>query len=121
MEEKTIAELEEMEKEKTFAERLVAYRRSHYLTQKQMAELLGLSRNHIGVLERGLKMPRATTMAKFVDLSGKRELRRIGDSKPLTESELETFKAIWDGMCKLSALQRAQILSVFKTILLWFR
>lgn len=107
--------------EKSFAERLTNYRKSHYLTQRQMAALLGISTNHVGVLERGLKIPRASTAARFAELSGRRELRSIGESKPLNETDLENFKILWDGLGAMSALQRAEVMAVFKAIVKWFR
>lgn len=104
----------------TFAERMVAYRASHCLTQKQMGELMHLSTNHIGVLERGLKKPRPATKAKFYELSGKREIRTLGDSRPMSQKEADVYQEIWESLSNLSVRRRIEVLSVFKYILKWF-
>ena len=107
-------------KPKTFAERMVAYRASHCLTQKQMGELMHLSANHIGVLERGLKKPRPATKAKFLELSGKREIRPLGDSRPMSQKEIDVYQEILDGLGKLSVKRRVEVLAVYRYILKWF-
>lgn len=104
----------------TFAERMVAYRASHCLTQKQMGELMHLSPNHIGVLERGLKNPRPATKAKFYELSGKREIRTLGDSRPMSQKEVDVYQEIWESLSNLSVRRRIEVLAVFKYILKWF-
>ena len=110
----------EAKKPKTFAERLVAYRASHCLTQKQMGELMHLSANHIGVLERGLKKPRPATKAKFLELSGKREIRPLGDSRPMSQKEIDVYQELLDGLGKLSVKRRVEVLAVYRYILKWF-
>ena len=110
----------EVKKPKTFAERLVAYRASHCLTQKQMGELMHLSANHIGVLERGLKKPRPATRAKFLELSGKREIRPLGDSRPMSQKEISVYEEILEGLGKLSVKRRVEVLAVYRYILKWF-
>lgn len=110
----------EAKKPKTFAERMVAYRASHCLTQKQMGELMHLSANHIGVLERGLKKPRPATKAKFLELSGKREIRPLGDSRPMSQKEIDVYQELLDGLGKLSVKRRIEVLAVYRYILKWF-
>ena len=110
----------EVKKPKTFAERMVAYRASHCLTQKQMGELMHLSANHIGVLERGLKKPRPATRAKFLELSGKREIRPLGDSRPMSQKEISVYEEILEGLGKLSVKRRVEVLAVYRYILKWF-
>ena len=107
-------------KPKTFAERMVAYRASHCLTQKQMGELMHLSANHIGVLERGLKKPRPATKAKFLELSGKREIRPLGDSRPMSQKEIAVYEELLEGLGKLSVKRRVEVLAVYRYILKWF-
>ena len=102
------------------AERMVAYRASHCLTQKQMGELMHLSANHIGVLERGLKKPRPATRAKFLELSGKREIRPLGDSRPMSQKEISVYEEILEGLGKLSVKRRVEVLAVYRYILKWF-
>lgn len=110
----------EAKKPKTFAERMVAYRASHCLTQKQMGELMHLSANHIGVLERGLKKPRPATKAKFLELSGKREIRPLGDSRPMSQKEIAVYEELLEGLGKLSVKRRVEVLAVYRYILKWF-
>ena len=110
----------EVKKPKTFAERMVAYRASHCLTQKQMGELMHLSANHIGVLERGLKKPRPATKAKFLELSGKREIRPLGDSRPMSQKEIAVYEELLEGLGKLSVKRRVEVLAVYRYILKWF-
>ena len=110
----------EVKRPKTFAERMIAYRASHCLTQKQMGELMHLSTNHIGVLERGLKKPRPATRAKFLELSGKREIRPLGDSRPMSQKEISVYEEILEGLGKLSVKRRVEVLAVYRYILKWF-
>ena len=103
----------------SFGENLIEYRKSHYLTQKQMAKLLGLSTNHIGVLERGIKQPRTSTITAFMKLKEK-QARTFGEGKPMTETEIIELNHLWRMMSDMSPELRREILHVMKHIAKWF-
>lgn len=107
--------------QKEFAVRLVEYRKAHLLTQRQMAPLLGVTPNHIGVLERGLKQPRATTAAKFELLCKKREIRVMTDRKPMNEKDMQNLSILWTYLDEMSPERRNEVMHVFRCILKWFK
>ncbi|MDR1630216.1 MAG: helix-turn-helix domain-containing protein [Oscillospiraceae bacterium] len=43
-------------------ERIKEIRKAHNLTQKQLAEMIGISITHISVIERGVKTPKLETL-----------------------------------------------------------
>ncbi len=53
---------------KSISAKLVAYRRANNLTQKQLAELLNVSRSAISLYEIGEREPDAETLLKIADL-----------------------------------------------------
>ena len=61
--------------DETFAMRVKQYRKEHFMTQKQLAELIGLSVNYIGTLESGKRKPRASTIAVFEEAVSRWEVR----------------------------------------------
>lgn len=105
--------------EKTFGMRLVEYRRAHHLTQAQMGKLLGVSTNHIGVLERGVKLPRPSTEAAFTKLA-ERSARSFGDGRPMNQAEIVEYNLMWRWMNEMSPELRKELLFVFKRIMRWF-
>ncbi len=122
--ENTLWEIKQVEmepEEKSFGERLIEYRKTHLLTQRQMASLLGISPNHVGVLERGTKQPRMTTAAKFEKLCKKREVRRITDGKPMNEKDMQNLAVLWTYLDEMSPERRNEVMHVFRCILKWFR
>ena len=100
----------------SFGSRLHEYRRTHFLTQLQMAQLLGISPNHIGVLERGLKKPRPSTEAAFAQLSGYQPLVHYDEQEP---SEKEALELLCTELGRMEPEHRKEILDVFRRILMW--
>lgn len=107
------------DKDSSFGAKLLEYRKAHYLTQHQMAELLGVSANHIGVLERGRKNPRPSTEAAFAQLCGWREERRFHEIKPMTNEELVAYNHMWQRLNRMEPRRRKEVLGVFMKILGW--
>lgn len=58
-----------MEKDSVFARRLRQYRGK--MTQAEIADILGISQNYYGQLERGLKLPSFEMIKQFVRATGK--------------------------------------------------
>lgn len=64
------------------AEALVAYRRRHRLTQKQLGQLLGWRQSHVSRLERGLLDPQLPTIEQLANRLGLVVELRIIDPTP---------------------------------------
>ena len=60
----------------TFAMRIKQYRKEHFMTQRQLADLVGISVNYLGTLEKGKKRTRASTIANFEEAVQRREAER---------------------------------------------
>ena len=105
-----------------FAAKLKAYRKENFLTQEQMAKLLGLSANHIGTLEQGKKRPRASTMAAFEELmrrTGPPEQRDANPTDPMSEEEVALYSQLWRELKCLEPQQEKELLEMFSRILDW--
>ncbi len=102
---------------KTFGERLLEYRTEHFLTQRQMAQLLGVSPNHIGVLEHGLKQPRASTEAAFARLTSKKQWEKFSEATPMNPEEEEACRTISEKLAAMEPEYRKEVLEVFLQIL----
>ena len=102
----------------TFGEELQRFRKEHRLTQREMASLLGISVNHVSVLERGIKKPRASTKAAFVWLSRQEnDHRDIVNERALPQEEI--YERLWNRLCKLDAKRRTEVISMFFQVLEW--
>lgn len=105
-----------------FGEILRQYRREHYLTQKQLADLIGLSPNHIGTLESGKKKPRASTIAAFEDAVKQRSRETwypSDDFMKMEEAERQAYEQIWKGLKRLEPKREKEVLEMFFHILDW--
>lgn len=102
-----------------FGEKLREFRKENYLTQKQMAELIGLSPNHIGTLENGKKKPRASTIAAFEELVRKRSWKQPGATDIMDEDEMAIYTRIWRGLMSLEPEREKEVLQMFAQILEW--
>ncbi|MBQ8814759.1 MAG: helix-turn-helix transcriptional regulator [Lachnospiraceae bacterium] len=101
----------------SFGTRLLEYRKQHFLTQQKMAELLGVSPNHVGVLERGIKQPRASTEAAFARLSGEWISGWNDWEISLNDDEEEYYTLLWARLCGMDEEQRDEVMEVFLRIL----
>ena len=102
-----------------FGSGLRAYREAHFLTQKQIAALLGLSPNHISALEHGKKQPRASTIAAFERLTRKDESTEPVWSDGMSEDEVKRYTLLWRELKRLEPQQEKEILTMFFRILDW--
>ena len=102
----------------SFGARLLEYRKEHYLTQKKMAELMGISPNHVAVLESGKKHPRPSTEAKFARLSeGDRPLLEV--KRPMNEAERRWYQRIRKKLSEMEPERREAGMNLFMDILIW--
>ena len=103
----------------SFGEQLQRFRKEHLLTQQKMAALLGISTNHVSVLERGIKKPRASTEAAFAWLSAQgpepEEIIRENVDFPWEE----VYEKLWIRLCKLDMDRRTEVMSMFFQVLAW--
>jgi transcriptional regulator with XRE-family HTH domain len=63
-------------------QRLRARRLARGLSQAALAEMVGLSPNYIGLLERGLKLPTIDTLACIAKAVGARPAELLDDPRP---------------------------------------
>lgn len=108
--------------EENFGKILRQYRKEHYLTQKQMADLIGLSPNHIGTLESGKKKPRASTIAAFEEAVKQKSWKTWYPSEELgnmREDERKAYEQIWKGLRRLDSEREKEVLEMFFRILDW--
>ena len=79
-----------MEKDSVFARKLRAYRGK--MTQAEIADILGISQNYYGQLERGLKLPSFEMIKQIISATGTDANYWFGiDSRQYTSSE-KAFK-----------------------------
>lgn len=105
-----------------FGPKLKEYRKENFLTQEQMAGLLGLSTNHIGTLELGKKKPRASTMAAFEELirrKSRAEWTTADQTDSMSGDEVELYTRLWEALKRLEPQQEKELLQMFFRILDW--
>ncbi len=102
---------------------MLEYRRKNFLTQKQLAELTGLSPHYITALEKEKKKPRASTVAAFEEAVNRENLRAWqlrNCTKAMGKDETELFTEVWKELRKLDPQKEKEILAMFIRILNWF-
>lgn len=77
-----------------FGKRLKAYRKAHKLTQRELAELMDISTNHVSVLERESKLPRASTIAAFETLIIRDELSKYVDTSEWSDLNIKEYEEL---------------------------
>lgn len=55
---------------KAIGSRIKAAREAAHMTQEELAEMLDISRTHMSVMERGVKMPRLSTFVTIANVLG---------------------------------------------------
>lgn len=99
------------------------YRRKNFLTQKQLAELTGLSSHYIATLEKGKNKPRASTIAAFEEAVNRENLRAWqlrNCTKAMGKDEIELFTRLWRELRRLEPQKEKEVLAMFIRILNWF-
>jgi len=74
-------------------QRLRAHRLARGLSQAALAEMVELSPNYIGLLERGLKLPTIDTLVRVAKAVGARPADLLGDALP-TDEWLDDMMAV---------------------------
>ena len=74
-----------------FGKRLREFRAEHNMTQRELAELMNISTNHVSALEREEKIPRASTIEAFDMLKARDDVEKITGSKRLSDAEMEEY------------------------------
>ncbi|MBQ8814760.1 MAG: helix-turn-helix transcriptional regulator [Lachnospiraceae bacterium] len=105
----------------SFGERMKEYRKAHYMTQKQLADMIGVSTNHIGTLEKGKKKPRASTIAAFEDAIQKNDWvgSAQGKLKLIEADRMAIYAQIWKGLKHLEPDKEREVLETFFRIIDW--
>jgi len=102
-----------------FGNRLKAFRTEHHLTQRELAEMMDISVNHVSVLERGIKQPRASTEAAFARLSGQYVDQVTGAKESIDLLRLKIDEKLWGRLCKLDKRRRTEVMWIFFQIIEW--
>lgn len=107
--------------EEKFGQKLKQYRKEHYMTQKQLADLIGVSANHIGTLENGKKKPRASTIAAFEEAIQKQEWTEavLEDLTFRETDQMAVYTQIWSELKRLDPEKERDVLETFFHILDW--
>ena len=104
-----------------FGVRMKEYRKAHYMTQKQLADMIGVSVNHIGTLEKGKKKPRASTIAAFEDAIQKSDWvgSAQGKMKLIEADRMAMYTQIWKCLKVLDQDKEQEVLETFFQIIDW--
>ena len=100
-----------------FGEMMKAFRAEHNLTQRELAEMMDISTNHVSVLEREEKIPRASTIEAFEALITEDELKRYMDSNMFTKAETEELSELVRKLSRLEDKKKAEALKAIIRLL----
>jgi transcriptional regulator with XRE-family HTH domain len=79
-----------LEINKAFGQLLKSIREQEHISQEKLAELCGLDRTFISLLERGLRQPSLTTLfrlSRALEITPHEFVRKLEDMHPETDSD----------------------------------
>ena len=100
-----------------FGDWLKAYRLKHGLTQREMAERMGISTNHFSVLERKLKLPRAITIEKFQRLLSLDQVEILLHRSDLSNEDKQEYADLLRSLDGMDAKKRKNVIEVLRSLL----
>lgn len=101
--------------------RVKQYRKDHFMTQKQLAELIGISVNYIGTLEKGKRKARASTIAAFEEAVQRYEIekKRLEMMNVRGEEDRLKYMKVLSELKKLDPETAKTVLERFYCVLDW--
>jgi len=100
-----------------FGDMLRAFRKKHHLTQRELAEMMDISTNHLSVLERNLKVPRTSTIQAFEELLTREMLEEYAKNRELSEKERQEYIRLLRCLDTMDGKKRAEALGAIITLL----
>ena len=94
-----------------FGDMMKEYRKKHNLTQTELAEMMGISKNHYSVLERGEKIPRVKTIEAFQQLVCEEEVVRCMTNAEISTSQRKEYATLLACLDKMEPKKRAQAMN----------
>lgn len=87
------------------------------MTQRELAELMDISTNHVSVLEREEKLPRASTIEAFETLAAKDDLERCIGTRKMSESESEEYAQLLKSLDQLNDSKKLEAMKAIIRLL----
>ena len=100
-----------------FGDMMKEYRKKHNMTQTELAELMGISKNHYSVLERGEKIPRTKTIEAFQRLVCEDEVVRCMTNAEMSSTERKEYAMLLACLDGLETKKRAQAMDAITSLL----
>lgn len=88
------------------------------MTQRELAEKMDISANHVGVLEREEKLPRASTIEALVALMTKDEMERRIIGGKASEAEAEELAKLVRSLNQLEEKKRLEVIRALVRLLM---
>lgn len=100
-----------------FGDMMKEYRKKHSLTQTELAQMMGISKNHYSVLERGEKIPRAKTIEAFQRLVSEDEVVFCMTNKEMSSSRRKEYALLFACLDGMEAKKRVQAMDAIISLL----
>ncbi|MBQ8814758.1 MAG: helix-turn-helix transcriptional regulator [Lachnospiraceae bacterium] len=100
-----------------FGKMMREFREAHNLTQRELAEMMDISTNHVSVLEREEKLPRASTIEAFDALKTRDDLEKYTGVKRLSEEETEEYIRLIQNLNRLDDKKKVEAMKAIIRLL----
>lgn len=100
-----------------FGDMLRAYRKKHHLTQRELAEKMNISSNHLSVLERDKKMPRTSTIETFEELLTEEIMEEYAKKRRLTDQERKEYLRLLNCLETMDEKKLSEVLNAIIALL----
>ena len=100
-----------------FGDMMKNYRKKHNLTQTELAQMMGISKNHYSVLERGEKIPRAKTVEAFQRLVCEDEVVRCMTNAEMSTSQRKEYATLFICLEGMEPKKRTQAMDAIISLL----
>ncbi len=100
-----------------FGKMMREFRKEHHMTQRELAEKMDISANHVSVLEREEKLPRTSTIEALMALMTTDDLKRRMINEKIPENEIGEYVKLLQSLEQLDEKKRAEIMRIFVQLL----